>query len=161
MARGLRGRLRGKWLLVVVGGLCVTALVLESIALNVQSNSPPPGTTGWPSGAEVTVGDVDLIASYQTANLSDTNYLGQQDCGCAPLGVAPGGTFDWWIRVANSDPANHTVLRFSVNAPFALQRTFPSTPIPLSAGANANVTLVIQVPSTGGYYVVTGAVWTA
>lgn len=160
MRRGWRARLRGPWLLVLIGGVCVAALVLEVILLNGPASSPPPGSTGFPSRSEVSVIDIDLIPTYDTSS-NDTNYLSQSDCGCEPVNVVPGGSFEWWVRFGNSDAANHSLIKVTVDPPFTLTRTFPALPLTLPGGGDQNVSLLIQAPTTGGEYAMTGSAWTA
>ena len=159
MRRGPWRGLKGRWWLLVVAVACGAALLLEIVLLASGPNFVPPGTTTWATGSEVSVLDVDLIATYQTANASDTNFMVQSDCGCEPVHVVPGGSFPWWVRVANTDPVNHTLLRLTVDSPFVLLETNPATPAPIPAGGAVNLTMYVQVPATGGSWELTGAIW--
>ena len=151
-------RRRGRLALLAVGIVCAGAIALEAILLVLPGGPAIPGSTHGPPSPIVAVSDVDLIASYATSNLTDTNYLQQTDCGCAPVDVVPGREFSWWVRLSNSDPMNHTVVSIRVNAPFVLVSTTPTSPVSLPSGQPETFTLQIQTPSTGGVYVVTGSV---
>lgn len=158
MRRGIRARLRGRWPLVLVGAVCLSALLVEALLLPAGPGVLPPASTTWSTGPYVTVLDVDLIATYTSAS-NDTSFLSQSDCGCGPLNLTPGASFGWWIRLANSDPVNHTLLRISLDSPFTLVTAAPQTPVTLPAAGNVTITMSIQVPANRGDYVVTGAVW--
>lgn len=160
MRRGLRARLRGKWLLVIVGAICVGALTLEAILLSGPPSAASPGTTGWPTSSNVEVLDVDLIPTYDSPARNDTGYLVLTDCGCGPVNVTPDGVFTWWVRVGNTGAVNHTLSRATIDAPFSLTLTSPETPVTVAPGSTVNVTLDIRVPSVTGGYIVTGALWT-
>ena len=155
-AVGRRGRSRH--VLWVVGIACAAVVSLEAILLVAPGGPAVPGNTQGPQSPIVAVSDVDLIASYATSNLTDTSYLHQTDCGCAPVDVVPGHEFSWWVRLSNADPVNHTVVSIRVDAPFLLVSVTPASPVSLPLGQPETFTLQIQTPSTGGVYLVTGAV---
>ncbi|HEV2167179.1 MAG TPA: hypothetical protein VGS23_09445, partial [Thermoplasmata archaeon] len=158
----MQGR-RASWFrrygVVAVGIGCAMVLAVEAIFIALPSASNPPsgGASGPPPGTPVSVVDVELMPTYVTSNLSDTNYLHQSDCGCEPVTVAPGGSFTWWIRFGNTDPGAHNLTKLSVDGPFVLEGTQPSLPAVLQAGGSVNVTLHLLVPASGGDYDLTGA----
>ena len=151
-------RRRGRRIFVGAAIVCVSALAAEALLLSLPEGPNVPGTTRSPQSSVVEVADVDLIDSYATSNLSDTSYLQQADCGCAPLNVPPGQQFSWWVQFGNTDRVNHTVESIQVDSPFVLSRISPSPTVSLPPGGTATVTLVILTPSDGGVYVVTGSV---
>jgi hypothetical protein len=158
MDAGVGRRGRGRRLLVATGFACAAIIAVEAILLTLPPAPTVPGSTRGPSVPVVSVADVDLIASYATNNLSDTSYLAQTDCACAPVDVEPGQPFSWWIRLANSDPVAHTVVSVALDAPFVLLGADPLPSVSLPPRGNVTISLEIQTPSSTGVYVVTGSV---
>lgn len=145
--------------MLAVGGACGAALVIVAVLASYVANPVPPPSTGWASGSTVSVVDFELTPTYIGDARNDTNYLSQADCTCEPINLPPGGSFSWWVRFANTDTVNHTLLRLTVDPPLRLVGALPAPPYLLPGGGVVNVSMLLQVPTIGGDYEFTGGIW--
>lgn len=158
--RSLRRALRQTppgWLVAAIACLAIL-LVLGVIWYRPFGGSGfeiPP--TGGPPPTAVVIEDVDLIAQYETHNLSDTSYLVETDCGCFPVTVN-GSTYDYLLNIADNDTIAHNITGVAIDAPFVLLSVSPTLPYVLGADRTTTFSIEMEVPIAFGDYDLTGAV---
>ena len=112
------------------------------------------------AASQVTVNGEDWTVNYNGAT---SGYFGPspQSFTTTYTGTA-GSTFTYTLDLTSSATFyTHSVTSVTVAAPFALSSESPTFPVSVTPGGNLVLTLTITMPSSGGSYVLNGAINTS